>query len=194
MLLKNKNTKCYTSSSKTSFPITVSMLLKIISGGQTGADQAALDAAIEMGIPHGGWTPKGRLIESGSLPDKYNLQEMSTKDYLKRTKQNVLDSDATVIFSHGDLQGGSKRTGDFATELCKPWLHIDLNKTLPSVSTDLLAAWIKSHGIVVLNVAGSRASKDPLMYDRVKIVLGIALDVLKEQEAWEGVPEGATLH
>ena len=170
------------------------MLTKIISGGQTGADQAALDAAIEMAIPHGGWIPKGRLTESGPLPEKYNLQEMPTKDYLKRTKQNVHDSHGTVIFSHGELKGGSKRTGDFATELCKPWLHIDLNKTLPSESAEVLAAWIKAHGIGVLNVAGSRASKDSLIYDRVKIVLGIALEVLKGQEAWEGVPEGATLH
>jgi len=84
------------------------MLTKIISGGQTGADQAALDAAIEMGIPHGGWIPKGRLTEAGPLPEKYNLQEMPSKDYLKRTQQNVLDSDGTLFFSHGDLTGGSK--------------------------------------------------------------------------------------
>ena len=65
------------------------MLIKIISGGQTGADQAALDAAIALGIPHGGWIPKGRLTEAGPLPEKYNLAEMPTKDYLKRTKHNV---------------------------------------------------------------------------------------------------------
>lgn len=96
------------------------MLSKIISGGQTGADQAALDAAIELGIPQGGWIPKGRLTEAGTLPEKYNLTEMPTKAYLKRTRQNVLDSDGTVIFSHGELKGGSKRTADFATELRKP--------------------------------------------------------------------------
>jgi hypothetical protein len=161
------------------------MLTKIISGGQTGADQAALDASIEMGIPHGGWVPKGRLTESGPLPDKYNLKEMPTKDYLKRTKQNILDSDATVIFSHGELEGGPKRTGDFVTELCKPWLHIDLNKILPSESAEVLAAWIKSHGIRVLNVAGSRASKDPLIYERVKIVIEVALEILREREFWD---------
>ena len=81
------------------------MLTKIISGGQTGADQAALDAAIAMDIPHGGWIPKGRLTEVGPLPEHYNLQEMPTKDYLKRTKQNVLDSDGTVVFSHGSSKG-----------------------------------------------------------------------------------------
>ena len=111
------------------------MIIKIISGGQTGADQAALDAAIELGIPHGGWIPKGRLTEAGSLPDSYQLVEMPTKDYLRRTRQNVLDSDGTVTFSHGDLKGGSKRTADFATELHKPFLHVDLKKTLPAESS-----------------------------------------------------------
>jgi len=157
------------------------MVTRIISGGQTGADQAGLDAAIALGIPHGGWIPKGRLTEAGPLPERYNLTEMTTEDYLKRTKQNVLDSDGTVIFSHGDLKGGSKRTADFATELCKPFLHIDLNSTLPSESGELLAAWIKSHDISVLNVAGSRASKDPGIYDRVRIVMQIALEILQER-------------
>ncbi|MGD8389004.1 MAG: putative molybdenum carrier protein [Desulfobacteraceae bacterium] len=157
------------------------MLTRIISGGQTGADQAGLDAAIALGIPHGGWIPEGRLTEAGPLPERYNLTEMTTKDYLKRTKQNVLDSDGTVIFSHGDLKGGSKRTADFATELCKSFLHIDLNSTLPSESGEVLAAWIQSHDISVLNVAGSRASKDPGIYDRVRIVMQIALEALLEQ-------------
>lgn len=170
------------------------MLSKIISGGQTGADQAALDAAIELGIPHGGWIPKGRLTEDGPLPDKYTLTEMPTKDYLKRTKKNVLDSDGTVIFSHGDLTGGSKRTADFATELCKPFLHVDLNKTLPSQSAEVIAAWIKGHDITVLNVAGSRASKDPQIYDRVRIVMEIALELVKEREVWGGVPSGVSVH
>ena len=170
------------------------MLTKIISGGQTGADQAAIDTAIALGIPHGGWVPKERLTEAGPLPDKYSLTEMPTKDYLNRTKQNVLVSDGTVIFSHGDLTGGSKRTADFATELCKPFLHIDLDKTLPSEFGEVLAAWIKSHGIEVLNVAGSRASKDPQIYDRARIVMQVALEALQEQERWVGVPPGETVH
>jgi hypothetical protein len=169
------------------------LLFKIISGGQTGADQAALDAAIELGIPHGGWIPKGRLTEAGPLPVKYNLTEMPTKDYLERTRQNVLDSDGTVVFSHGDLKGGSKRTADFATELRKPFLHIDLKKTLPSESAEVLVAWVKAHDIDVLNVAGSRASKDPEIYDKVRIVLGLAVELMKEQELWEGLPEGEPL-
>jgi hypothetical protein len=158
------------------------LILKIISGGQTGADQAALDAAIEIGFPHGGWIPKGRLTESGHLPDKYNLQEMPNKDYLKRTKQNILDSDGTVIFSHGDLKGGSKRAGDFATELCKPWLHIDLNKTLPPESAEVLAARVKTHDIRVVNMAGSIAGKDPEIYYGVRVLIQVELEILIEKE------------
>ena len=90
------------------------MLKRIISGGQTGADQATLDAATELGIPHGGWIPKGRLMETGPLPDKYQLQEMPTKSYPKRTEQNVIDSHGTLIVSHGKLTGGSKYTQDLA--------------------------------------------------------------------------------
>ena len=85
------------------------MISKIISGGQTGADRAALDVAIELGIPHGGWIPKGRKTEAGPLSAKYRLQEMPTSDYPKRTEQNVIDSDGTMIVCHGPLTGGSER-------------------------------------------------------------------------------------
>ena len=90
------------------------MLKKIISGGQTGADQAALDAAIEYGFPHGGWIPKGRLTENGPLSETYQLQEMPSKDYRKRTLQNVLDSDGTVIFGRSNLTCGSKLMQEYA--------------------------------------------------------------------------------
>ena len=90
------------------------MLKKIISGGQTGADRAALDFAIKMDIPHGGWVPKGRLAEDGPLPPKYNLKEMRTKIYARRTEKNVVDSDGTLIVSHGKFTGGSQYTMDMA--------------------------------------------------------------------------------
>ena len=86
------------------------MLKKIVSCGQTGAEHAALDVAIMFNIPHGGWIPKGRLAEDGPLPDKYQLQEMLTNSYTKRTEQNVIDSDGTVIISHGRLTGGTDHT------------------------------------------------------------------------------------
>ena len=83
------------------------MISKIISGGQTGADRAALDVAIKLSIPHGGWIPKGRKTEDGTLPDKYKLKEMTTASYPKRTEQNVIDSDGTLIIARGQLTGGS---------------------------------------------------------------------------------------
>ena len=90
------------------------MLKKIISGGQTGADRAALDVAIKLSIPHGGWIPKGRLTEEGRLPQRYQLQEMPTESYPLRTEQNVIDSDGTLIVAHGKLTGGSDCTREMA--------------------------------------------------------------------------------
>ena len=82
------------------------MITKIITGGQTSADRAALDVAMEEGIHHGGWIPKGRNTEPGPLPERYQLTEMATDEYPKRTEQNVIDSDGTLIISHGELTGG----------------------------------------------------------------------------------------
>ena len=83
------------------------MIVKIISGGQSGVDRAALDAAIRLGIPHGGWVPKGRLAEDGPLPETYSLRETPTAVYAERTEKNVVDSDGTLIISRGELTGGS---------------------------------------------------------------------------------------
>jgi hypothetical protein len=90
------------------------MIKKIISGGQTGADRAALDVAIKLGIPHGGWVPKGRITEEGPLPDKYQMHEMPTEIYADRTEQNVIDSDGTLIISRGKPTGGSDYTREMA--------------------------------------------------------------------------------
>ena len=152
------------------------MLKKIISGGQTGADQAALDTAIKLDIPHGGWIPKGRPTENGKLPDKYKLKEMSTKSYPKRTEQNVIDSDGTLIITHGKLTGGSKLTQKVAKKHDRPCIHIDLNKTLVFMASSEINSWIVENNIEVLNVAGSRASKDPEIYkDVFYIVEGAVL-------------------
>ncbi|SVA67282.1 uncharacterized protein METZ01_LOCUS120136, partial [marine metagenome] len=98
---------------------------KIVSGGQTGADRAALDWAIANCIPHGGWCPVGRLAEDGPIDTLYNLQETPKADYLQRTEWNVRDSDATVIFSlKPNLTGGSLATMKLAAEHVKPCLHI----------------------------------------------------------------------
>src|ERR1022692_3703229 len=91
------------------------VLQKIVSGGQTGADRAALDFAIEHGIPHGGWCPKGRRSEEGPIDVRYELKETPSTVYLQRTEWNARDSDGTVVFSIGPtLSGGSKKTVSLA--------------------------------------------------------------------------------
>ena len=102
------------------------LVTKIISGGQTGADRAALDFAMQQNIPYGGWVPKGRKTEDGHLPDQYHLQEMPTAEYSKRTERNVLVADRTVIVSHGFLTGGSALTREFAKQHDKPWIHLEV--------------------------------------------------------------------
>lgn len=102
------------------------MIKKIISGGQTGADIAGIDAAIETNFPYGGWLPKSRLTEKGSLSEKYShFKTMTRGGYPARTKQNIIDSDATLIFTHGKLTGGSLLTKKAALKLKKPVLHIN---------------------------------------------------------------------
>jgi len=150
------------------------MVNKIISGGQTGADQAALDVAIKLGISHGGWVPKGRITENGVLDDKYQVKEMQTANYNKRTEQNVIDSDGTLIISHGKLIGGSEYTREIALHYNRPWLHIDLKKTIAFQAARKIRSWIAEHGIEVLNVAGPRASKDPAIYRATADILETA--------------------
>lgn len=141
------------------------MLKKIISGGQTGVDRAALDAAIRMGIPHGGWIPKGRMTEEGPLPENYRLEEMETDSYPERTEKNVVVSDGTLIISRGPLTGGTDYTRKMILKHGKQMLHIDLAlHSNPLDAASLASSWIEMHNIEVLNVAGPRASKDPQIY------------------------------
>ena len=137
---------------------------KIVSGGQTGADRAALDFAIKYKIPYGGWVPKGRRTEDGILLERYQLQEMPTDEYSKRTEQNILDSDATLILSHAHLTGGSALTQSLAEKHGKPCIHIDLSKVDMRKAGLIVNIWIHRYKIKVLNVAGPRASKDPIIY------------------------------
>ena len=150
------------------------MIIKIISGGQTGADRATLDFAIDNNIPHGGWIPKGRITEGGQLPEQYHLQEMETTSYDKRTEQNVIDSDGTVIVSHGNLTGGSALTRTFTIKHHKPRLHLDMNKTTITEAAGSLNNWIEKGKIKILNVAGPRASKDNKIYQVTRDILEAA--------------------
>ena len=134
---------------------------KIISGGQTGADRAALDWAIANDIPHGGWCPKGRLAEDGVIDAKYNLRETPETEYIQRTEWNVRDSDATVIFSISPiLTGGSLATEELATAHRKPCLHIS-EAQLISTNAEELQLFLEENNVGMLNVAGPRASNEP---------------------------------
>jgi hypothetical protein len=148
--------------------------ITIRSGGQTGADRAALDAAIELGIPYCGWCPKGRLAaEDGPIPAKYALQETRTGDYPERTRLNVEDSDGTVIFSARPLSGGTRVTAEICQELGKPLLVVEPADPVDREAARL-RAFVQSHRIRVLNVAGPRASTDPGIYDFTRRVISCA--------------------
>ena len=149
------------------------MITKIVSGGQTGADRAALDFAIGHNIPHGGWIPKGRITEDGPLPDNYKLREIETGSYMKRTEQNVIDSDGAMILSHGKLTAGSLLTRQYAKRHHRPWLHIDFNNASISESVEQIKKWVELHRIKTLNVAGPRASKDSRIYRKTLELLKI---------------------
>jgi hypothetical protein len=145
---------------------------KVVSGGQSGADRAALDAAIEFGIQTGGWIPKGRRAEDGKIPVIYDtLQECDTRNYATRTALNVRDSDGTLIISRGPLSGGSLLTRDLAKRYGRPFLHINLENTSIEKAVEDVRAWLESFECRVLNVAGPRASSDPGIHLAVKELL-----------------------
>ncbi len=130
----------------------------VVSGGQTGVDRAALDVALELGIPADGWCPKGRRAEDGAIPPYYPLREADSPDYAQRTRLNVRDSDGTLILHRGALSGGTALTLRFARELDKPVLTVDLDR--PPAS-EAVHEWLCRHHIRTLNVAGPRESGSP---------------------------------
>jgi hypothetical protein len=149
--------------------------LKIISGGQTGADRAALDWAIKNGVAHGGWCPKGRKAEDGPIDAKYQLQETPSSIYRQRTEWNVRDSDGTVIFSVGKrLLGNSFETLEFAKKFRKPYLHFSAG--FKDRAASVLKKWMQDNNIRVLNVAGPRASNEPEVGKFVMTTLDAALN------------------
>jgi len=139
--------------------------IQIISGGQTGADRAALDAAISLGVAVDGWLPKGRKTEDGPLPEQYPLKEMQSRKYADRTKQNVIDSDGTLIVSFGPPTGGTALTQRMAQQQGKPMRFIDAQTTDPLTAAGQLQRWVSDHAIARLNVAGPRSSQQPEIYD-----------------------------
>ncbi len=133
-------------------------LQRVVAGGQTGVDRAALDAARERGLPIGGWCPRGRRAEDGAIPDHYPLKETDSAEYAVRTEANVRDSDGTLILTRGEPDGGTALTAALARRLGRPLCVVDLEGPAPMAPVQ---AWLARHRIRVLNVAGPRESRQP---------------------------------
>lgn len=134
------------------------MVRRIVSGGQTGVDRAALDVALALGIDVGGWCPKGRKAEDGPIDLRYPLTETPETEYAQRTAWNVRDADATLVLVEGSPSGGTAQTIAYAAELAKPCLVVDLQED-PHPET--VQEWLQQHAVRVLNVAGPRESRCP---------------------------------
>ena len=149
--------------------------LTVISGGQTGVDRAALDAALDLGIPVSGWCPAGRWAEDGPISDEYPLLETPDSDPLQRTEYNVEESDGVLIFYSPNSSPGTEATIDAAEELGRPLFVVRLG-----VGKKLYKAveWMEFHGIQCLNVAGPRASEYPDVYEEAYFVIRGILDSL----------------
>ncbi len=147
--------------------------LTIISGGQTGADRAALDFAIRRGLLHGGWCPLGRKAEDGPLDSKYQLQETTSRRYDQRTRWNVRDSDATLLLTiDAELTGGTGLTAQVAQRLGKPWLHLSRAEYPEAqVAAQQIREFLLRHQVQRLNIAGPRASQAPEIAEYVDAVL-----------------------
>lgn len=157
--------------------------LRVISGGQTGADRAGLDAALELGIACGGSCPRGRLAEDGAIPARYPVRELSSGEYHVRTGKNVADCSGTLIFTFGPMQGGSLLTAKYCGERGKPCLHLDGELSMVAAAAKETVRFIEegsqSFLIYTLNVAGQRSSKEPRIYGYTYDVLALALPRLR---------------
>jgi hypothetical protein len=149
--------------------------VKIISGGQTGVDRAALDVALEHGIECGGWCPAGRLDEFGKIPDRYPLKELEQGSFAERTLQNVKDADGTLIIYFDQLRGGTEFTVECCRQDRRPNALIDAAKMSVEQAAASLIGFVREHAIEILNVAGPRQSEWPEGYHYAFRVLEIFL-------------------
>lgn len=145
-------------------------LTKIISGGQTGVDRAALDWAISRAVEHGGWCPHGRLAQDGPLPGRYLLRETQSTGYSQRTRLNIEEADATLLVHFGTLMGGSELTQRLAIKLAKPLALFDTGQAW-SDQIESTQAWLSSNSISVLNIAGPSEERHPGIYETTLKVL-----------------------
>jgi hypothetical protein len=149
------------------------MIGRLVSGGQSGVDRAALDVALELGVPCGGWCPKDRKAEDEAIPDRYPLKETPSGDYSERTRWNVRDSDGTLILAWGEPRGDTLLTVYVCRDTGKPYLVIDLaDGGNLSAAIQATCEWIAANLVGgVLNVAGPRPSEHPAIYDRARAFL-----------------------
>lgn len=143
-------------------------ITRIVSGGQTGVDRGALDAAADLGLARGGWCPKGRRAEDGVIPAQYELIETESTRYDVRTLRNILDSDGTLVFCRATPQGGTALTVRLARQYARPCWIIDLDQPIDFAALD---AWAQRHEVRVLNVAGPRESNQPGIAIRVQATM-----------------------
>jgi Circularly permutated YpsA SLOG family len=157
------------------FALSIAMLRlrKIISGGQTGVDRAALDAAISVGLEHGGWCPMGRLAEDGFIPVRYALRQTASPQYAFRTEQNVLDADGTLILYRGITSGGTELTRRFCLQHSRPFQLWNLAQ--PNEESRI-HAWLSTNSIETLNVAGPRESSSAGVGDQAYTALRLLLE------------------
>ena len=155
------------------------MLNKIVSGGQTGVDRAALEVALALGLAVGGGCPKGRRAEDGRIPERYPLTETPERNYQTRTRRNIAESDGTLILKRGALDGGTALTVAHARQIGKPYLVVALEEGIePATFRD----WLAAHHITVLNVAGPRESKRPGVYEAASRCLEALLRAVLPRE------------
>jgi hypothetical protein len=139
--------------------------LKIICGGQTGVDRAALDVSLKHGIDCGGWCPAGRLDEFGRIPDRYPVRELQTGGFTERTMRNVKDSDGTVVIYNGEIRGGTEQTVRYCVEIKRPCELVDASKIPAEDAASLITNFVRAKKIKILNVAGPRQSEWPEGYE-----------------------------
>ena len=158
-------------------------LTRIVSGGQTGVDRGALDAALAAGYPCGGWCPAGRTAEDGTIPERYPVVELVDAGYRERTIQNVVDSDATLIVYFGDLHGGTELTLLACIRREKPYKLIDGADIPAARAAEIALAFVAKHAASTLNVAGPRASHAPSAHRYANEAVSRLIALARDTEA-----------